>query len=99
MQSTSTSPRLHRYNTTDHLTRTVSTYDGDQDLYPSDIELSPTSTTSNLLAVRVDPVEKVEQDAKENEEQSAVEIVEQQPTTREESFSFVRSDHPKGSAN
>ncbi|CAK8561944.1 unnamed protein product [Lathyrus sativus] len=99
MQSSSTSPRLHRYNTTDHLTRTVSAYDGDQDLYPSDIELSPTSPTSNLFAVRVDPVEKVEQDAKENEEQSAVEIVEQQPTTRGESFSFVRSDHPKRSAN
>ncbi|XP_058736718.1 MLO-like protein 10 [Vicia villosa] len=97
IHSTTTSPTLHRYNTTDQSTRSVSAYDDDQDLYPSDIELSPTSSTSNLFAVRVDSVD---QDAKENEHQTAVEIIEQQPTTRgSSSFSFVRSDHPKRSAN
>ncbi|CAL5197389.1 unnamed protein product [Lathyrus oleraceus] len=99
MQSTSTSPTLHRHNTTNHSTRTVSAYDDDRDLYQSDIELSPTSPTSNLFAVRVDHVEKVEQDAKENEQKSAVEIVEQEPAIRGSSFSFVRSDHPKRCLN
>jgi len=49
----SSGPRLHRFKTTGHSTRTMSTYDDDQDDYHSDIELSPLSPTANLI-VRVD---------------------------------------------
>ncbi|XP_027921305.1 MLO-like protein 8 [Vigna unguiculata] len=45
----SSGPKLHRYKTTGHSTRTMSAYDDDH----SDIELSPVSPTANLI-VRVD---------------------------------------------
>ncbi|CAJ2635948.1 unnamed protein product [Trifolium pratense] len=90
----STSPKLHRYKTTGHSTRTVSPYGDDQDDYQSDIELSPPST-ANLLTVRVDHVE---QDAKENEHQTVVETIERQPTIKG-SYSFVKLDHADRSAD
>ncbi|CAK8538768.1 unnamed protein product [Lathyrus sativus] len=102
----SISPTLHRYKTTGHSARVVSAYDDDRDDYHSDIELSPTSPRSNLLAVRVD---QVEQDAKENDHQTIIETIEQQhqtiietielqPTIRG-SGSIVKRDHPEKSAN
>ncbi|XP_014510745.1 MLO-like protein 10 [Vigna radiata var. radiata] len=45
----SSGPKLHRFKTTGHSTRTMSAYDDDH----SDIELSPVSPTANLI-VRVD---------------------------------------------
>lgn len=87
----STSPMLHRYKTTGHSTHN----DNEQDDYQSDIELTPTSPMSNLLAVRVDHVE---QDAKENEHQAIVETIEQQQTILR-SLSFVKPDHPERSVN
>ncbi|XP_047182608.1 MLO-like protein 8 [Vigna umbellata] len=45
----SSGPKLHRFKTTGHSTRTMSPYDDDH----SDIELSPVSPTANLI-VRVD---------------------------------------------
>ncbi|XP_045786080.1 MLO-like protein 10 [Trifolium pratense] len=90
----STSPKLHRYKTTGHSTRTVSPYGDDQDDYQSDIELSPPST-ANLLTVRVDHVE---QDAKENEHQTVIETIERQPTIKS-SYSFVKLDHADRSAD
>jgi mlo protein len=84
------SPILHHYKTTGY-----STYGDDQDDYQSDIELSSTSPTSNLLVVRVDPIE---QDAKENEHQTVVETIQQQPTIRG-SYSFVKLDHVEKSAD
>jgi hypothetical protein len=89
------SPIQHRYKTTGYSTRTISAYGDDQDDYQSDIELSSTSPTSNLLVVRVDPIE---QDAKENEHQTVVETIQQQPTIRG-SYSFVKLDHVEKSAD
>lgn len=82
----STTPTLLRFKTTGHSTRSVSAYD-DQDDYHSDIEMSPTSPTSNLL-VRVDHVE---QHTIENEHQTEVKTIDKQPTMRG-SFSFVKPD-------
>jgi mlo protein len=90
----SSSPRLHRYKTTGHSTRTVSAYGDDQDDYQFDNELSPSSTT-NLLSVRVDHVE---QDVKENEHQTVIETIELQPTTQG-SYSFVKLDHVERSTD
>ncbi|OIW09614.1 hypothetical protein TanjilG_28213 [Lupinus angustifolius] len=58
----SSGPTLHRYKTTGHSTRTLSSYH-DQDDYHSDIEMSPVSRTSRLY-VRMDDGE---QEAEENE--------------------------------
>ncbi|CAJ1942185.1 unnamed protein product [Sphenostylis stenocarpa] len=49
----SSGPRLHRFKTTGHSTRTMSAYDNEQDDYQSDTELSTISPTANLI-VRVD---------------------------------------------
>ncbi|KAK7360353.1 hypothetical protein VNO77_02340 [Canavalia gladiata] len=80
----SSGPTLHRFKTTGHSTRTMSTYDD----YQSDIELSPISPTSNLI-VKVDDGE--QEAAKENEHHSAGETNGQQPTTID-AFTFVKSD-------
>ncbi|RDX96297.1 MLO-like protein 8, partial [Mucuna pruriens] len=58
----SSGPTLHRFKTTGHSTRTMSTYD-DQDDYQSDTELSPISPATSLI-VRVDHDE---QEPNENE--------------------------------
>lgn len=78
----SSGPTLHRYQTTGHSTRTMPTYEDDQDDYQSDIELSPTSPTSNLI-VRVDHGE---QEAKENEHHHVGE------TNNEGGLTFVKPD-------
>ncbi|XP_061357445.1 MLO-like protein 10 [Gastrolobium bilobum] len=70
----SSGPRLHRFKTTGHSTRTSSTCEDQDDDSQSDIELSPTSPTSKLI-VRVDHDE---QGGKQNEHHSMREINNQQ---------------------
>ncbi|XP_027346490.1 MLO-like protein 10 isoform X2 [Abrus precatorius] len=84
----SSGPTLHRFKTTGHSTRTMSTY-GDQDDYQTDIELSPTSPTSNLL-VRVDPGG---QEVKENEHNNiAGGETDNHESTTIGGFAFVKPD-------
>ncbi|KAK7250753.1 hypothetical protein RIF29_33407 [Crotalaria pallida] len=67
----SSGPTLHRFKTTGHSTRTMSTYD-DQNDYNYDIELSPTSPTTMLIG-RVDHGEQEENENEHHAEETNIE--------------------------